>query len=302
MNPFRNFFLRARFRFLSRSLERKGKKGDEVPEKCLDRFSFLLSSFPEGSKERKEGDALLERARRRNEGIRKANRTIGWFREKDIRRHPENMGEEEAKGLEELLLLLEKVGFFRGSDLSAFLRTAKKALSRRREYLEQKGVYEALEENLRDIFRWKGYLSSRSGEPFRLKAANLRKKASSFGAPCFSFPSGEEVEEAVVRGNDLAVYIARTGKLLADAKYHLNEKKKSEVFDTLRETASRAKATSKAVNAIIDSLCKEEQYLVDWCERLNRAATHQLEWCRTVISKAKAEMTLAPQNYNNPKF
>ena len=50
----------------------------------------------------------------------------------------------------------------------------------------------------------------------------------------------EEVQEAVLRGNDLAVYIARTGKLLADAKYHLNGKKKSEVFDTLRETASRA--------------------------------------------------------------
>ena len=109
----------------------------------------------------------------------------------------------------------------------------------------------------------------------------------------------EEVQEAVLRGNDLAVYIARTGKLLADAKYHLNGKKKSEVFDTLRETASRAGATSKA---IIDSLCKDEQYLVDWCERLNRTATHQLEWCRTVISKAKAEMALAPQSYNNPKF
>ena len=125
----------------------------------------------------------------------------------------------------------------------------------------------------------------------------------------------EDVQEAVLRahfghivfgpgGNDLAVYIARTGKLLADAKYFLNEKKKSEVFDTLRETASRAGATSKAVNAIIDSLCKEEQYLVDWCERLNRTATHQLEWCRTLISKAKAEMSLAPQMYNNnnPKF
>ena len=111
----------------------------------------------------------------------------------------------------------------------------------------------------------------------------------------------EEVQEAVLRGNDLAVYIARTGKLLADAKYHLNGKKKSEVFDTLRETASRAGATSKAVNAIIDSLCKDEQY-VDLCERLNRTATHQLEWCRTVISKAKAEMALAPQSYNNPKF
>ena len=112
----------------------------------------------------------------------------------------------------------------------------------------------------------------------------------------------EEVQEAVLRGNDLAVYIARTGKLLADAKYHLNVKKKSEVFDTLRETASRAGATSKAVNAIIDSLCKDEQYLVDWCDRLNRTATHQLEWCRTIISKAKAEMALAPQSYNNPKF
>lgn len=112
----------------------------------------------------------------------------------------------------------------------------------------------------------------------------------------------EQVQECVFRGNDLAVYIARTGKLLADAKYHLNAKKKTEVFDTLRDTASRAGATSKAVNAIIDSLCKDEQYLVDWSERMNRTATHQLEWCRTLISKAKAEMALAPQMYNNPKF
>ena len=105
-----------------------------------------------------------------------------------------------------------------------------------------------------------------------------------------------------MKRNDMQKRGKRTGKLLADAKYHLNGKKKSEVFDTLRETASRAGATSKAVNAIIDSLCKDEQYLVDWCERLNRTATHQLEWCRTVISKAKAEMALAPQSYNNPKF
>lgn len=109
----------------------------------------------------------------------------------------------------------------------------------------------------------------------------------------------EEVEEAVQRGNDLAVHIARSGKLLADARYHLNAMRKSEIMNTLRETASQAGATGKAVNAIIDSLCKEEQYLADWCDRINRAATHQLEWCRTVISKAKAEMSLAPVSYNN---
>lgn len=103
----------------------------------------------------------------------------------------------------------------------------------------------------------------------------------------------EDVQEAVLRGNDLAVYIARSGKLLADAKYYLNGKKKSEVFDTLRETASRAGATSKAVNAIIDSLCKEEQYLVDWADRVNKACVHNIDWCRTIVSKQKEEMRLA---------
>lgn len=107
----------------------------------------------------------------------------------------------------------------------------------------------------------------------------------------------EMAEEAVMRGNDLAVYIARTGKMLADAKYHLSEAKKDEVLDVLRETAKNAKATSKATNALIDSICKEEQYLVDWCERLNRSATHQLDWCRTLIAKARAEMQTF--NYNN---
>lgn len=109
----------------------------------------------------------------------------------------------------------------------------------------------------------------------------------------------EEIEEVVARGNDLAVYIARSGKLLADAKYHLNTKMKDEVFNTIRDTAKQAGATSKATNAIIDSLCKQERYLVDWSERVNRSATHQLDWCRTLVSKAKAEMGLAPQMYNN---
>ena len=106
----------------------------------------------------------------------------------------------------------------------------------------------------------------------------------------------EDAEEAVARGNDLAVYIARTGKLLADSKYHLNEKKKSDVFEVLEKTAKQAGATATAINAIVNSLCKEEQFLVDWSDRANRTATHQLDWCRTVISKAKAEMALAPYN------
>ncbi len=108
----------------------------------------------------------------------------------------------------------------------------------------------------------------------------------------------ENAEEAVLRGNDLAVYVARTGKLLADSKY-CNKARNSEVLETLRETAKNAKATAKAVNALVDSICREEQYLVDWCDRCNRTATHQLSWCVTIISKAKEEMKmgrLVPQN------
>lgn len=110
----------------------------------------------------------------------------------------------------------------------------------------------------------------------------------------------EDAEEAVLRGNDLAVHIARSGKLLADAKYHFNEKMKDEVFITIRETAKQAGATATAINALVKSLCRDEQYLVDWCDRVNRAATHQLDWCRSVLSKAKTEMQYM-SNYQNPK-
>lgn len=103
----------------------------------------------------------------------------------------------------------------------------------------------------------------------------------------------EEIEEAVLRGNYLSTYIARSGKLLDDAKYWLNEKMKSEVIETLKIQARQAGASAKAINAIIDSLCKEERFLVDWADRANASATHQLDWCRTLISKAKEEMRLA---------
>lgn len=97
----------------------------------------------------------------------------------------------------------------------------------------------------------------------------------------------EDANEAVVRGNELSVQIARTGKLLADAKYYrdttLNRGVVAEMKNLIALPASSA-------NKYIDTICKEDSYLVNWAERLNRACTHQLEWCRTVISKAKAEM------------
>lgn len=97
----------------------------------------------------------------------------------------------------------------------------------------------------------------------------------------------EDVNEAVYRGNELAVYMARSGKLLADAKIHKDEKLNSEVMREIKSLLSLPASTS---NKYIDTLTREENHLVNWADRLNAACSRQLEWCRTIISKGKAEM------------
>lgn len=98
--------------------------------------------------------------------------------------------------------------------------------------------------------------------------------------------------EVIERGNDLQVYMARTGKMLADAKYILNEQKRTETMKVVQEFIMDQKLSAKVQNALIDGLCKDAQYLVDWIDRLNAACTHQLDWCRSVNSKNKEEMRL----------
>jgi len=101
---------------------------------------------------------------------------------------------------------------------------------------------------------------------------------------------GDDVNEITERGNNLAVYISRTGKLLADAKYWKDIKLKNSIFQTVRDTGKMAGLSITTVNKLIESNCETENYIVNWIERLNRTATHQLDWLRTLISKAKEEM------------
>lgn len=107
----------------------------------------------------------------------------------------------------------------------------------------------------------------------------------------------DDMNEVVDRGNDLAVHISRTGKMLADAKYHKDQKLKSSIIKTIQETAKMANLSITTINKLIDANCETENYLVNWIERMNRTATHQLDWLRTLISKSKAEMQTI--NYMN---
>lgn len=97
----------------------------------------------------------------------------------------------------------------------------------------------------------------------------------------------EDIQEAIDRGNYCSAQLARTGKLLADAKLIRDRKLSSEVVTNLKKVIALPASTA---NKYVDALCFDENYLVNWCERVNRSCTHQLDWCRTLISKAKAEM------------
>ena len=97
--------------------------------------------------------------------------------------------------------------------------------------------------------------------------------------------------EVIGRGCDLASYMARTGKMLADAKKIYNGKKKDEIIEAI-SYISNCKLSAKVQSAIVDSICQEEKYLVDWIDRLNATCTHQLDFVRSLMSKNKEELRL----------
>jgi len=98
-------------------------------------------------------------------------------------------------------------------------------------------------------------------------------------------------EEIKYRGDALAVYIARTGNMLADAKYHLNERMKDETMKVISDILLDAKLSAKVQNAMVDSICKYERLLVDKIEQLNKTAKYQIEWCRSRLSMAREELS-----------
>ena len=125
-----------------------------------------------------------------------------------------------------------------------------------------------------------------------MNANKLRKEAQEI-QDFLEVTMSDDPQEVIERGNDLQVYMARTGKMLADAKYMLNKQKHQDTMNIVREFIIDQKLSAKVQNAMIDGICKEWQYLVDWIERLNAACTHQLDWCRSVNSKNKEELRLS---------
>ena len=125
---------------------------------------------------------------------------------------------------------------------------------------------------------------------------DLKKEAESIQSFC-EITVSDNPEEVIARIADLSVLIARSGKMLADAKYILNERKKDETVDLITRLISKDKLSAKVQNALIDSICKDEQYLVDWIERINRTVTHQADILRSVLSYEKEQLRISKIGY-----
>jgi hypothetical protein len=107
----------------------------------------------------------------------------------------------------------------------------------------------------------------------------------------------EEMGEAAARGSELNIYMARSGKMLADAKYLQDEA--VEINTILVHEQYKTMSTS-IQKKLIESFCKRENRLVTWLDRINRTCVHQQQYMITLISKGKVEMQLSNNNFNQP--
>ena len=109
--------------------------------------------------------------------------------------------------------------------------------------------------------------------------------------------SSNNPEELTDRILKLMSYIAYSGEMLAEAKKLLRSRKSSEISKTIIAIAKEQCLSASVQNALLDSICDDEAFLVDFIERVNRTATHQLDACRSLLSYEKEQ--LKQVNYGN---
>ena len=106
--------------------------------------------------------------------------------------------------------------------------------------------------------------------------------------------TSDDTDELVTRLADLNVYMARSCKMLADAK-KMQDNATKKVFDEFGGVLERFPAT--VATRYINAICSAENYLVNWLDRLNRAFVHTGDNLRTQISYGKEQLKLTREGY-----
>jgi len=115
----------------------------------------------------------------------------------------------------------------------------------------------------------------------------LRIKALEFQNKLQEPISTDDAESCLVRITEVEIMMVESGKLLADAKFH-QDTEQSKLKEILADL--NANVSASTLNNYIKSRTINENYMVNWFERINRSSTHLCENLRTVISYRKEEM------------
>jgi len=103
--------------------------------------------------------------------------------------------------------------------------------------------------------------------------------------------AGSEPNDLIDRAENLAILIAKSGQCLASAKYLQDTVVNGAIMEALQK-AYEERLSSSTINKFVQSAAKDFNYLVNWLDRINATATHQLDAIRTIISYRKSELNL----------
>lgn len=93
--------------------------------------------------------------------------------------------------------------------------------------------------------------------------------------------------------NELSAWQANSGKCVADAEYYLNDKLDSVFKELMSDDNLKNKNIAPTVlTKYMNGECKEYIYLLKLAERYNRGITHRCDSIRSILSFAKAELTV----------
>ncbi len=106
----------------------------------------------------------------------------------------------------------------------------------------------------------------------------------------------EEIQERI---STLMSYMSRSGNMLAVVKKILRAKKTTEINKTIISIAKTGHLSATVQNALLDSICEDEAYLVDWIERINRGCVHQIDGLRSLLSYEKENLRLEKTQKTN---
>lgn len=101
----------------------------------------------------------------------------------------------------------------------------------------------------------------------------------------YSADNGAQVQD---RFDSLGAYMARSGKLKADAEYHHNSLVESSIMDALKK-GYEDRLSASTINKFVEAAARNYKYLLTWADRVNRTCTHQHDGLRSVMSTLRSE-------------